>query len=100
MFDKTKAKVNKIAENVKLGTENLKSEAKEIPCKIDKITDSKQEKIQLISRIAVVLVSAMVIGCVASWMLSKAPQVVGVLIYLALFITYFKLWGKHDKKNK
>ena len=31
MFDKTKAKVNKIAENVKLGTENLKSEAKEIP---------------------------------------------------------------------
>jgi F0F1-type ATP synthase assembly protein I len=94
MFNKTKAKINKIAENVKLGTTNLKGEVKEIPCKIDKITNSKEEKIQLISRIAVVLVSALVIGCVVSWILSKLPQVAGVLIYLVLLITYFKLWGK------
>lgn len=99
MFDKTKAKINKIAENVKLGTVNLKGEVKGVPCKIDKITDSKQEKIQLISRIAIVLVSALAIGYVASWMLSKLPQVAGVLIYLVLLIIYFKFWGKHDKKK-
>lgn len=97
MFDKTKAKINKITESIKTGTENLKSEVKEVPCKIDKITDSRQEKIQLISRIAVVLVGALILGCVASWILSKLPQVAGVLIYLILLIAYFKLWGKKNK---
>ena len=100
MFDKTKAKINKITESVKTGTENLKSEVKEVPCKIDKITDSRQEKIQLISRIAVVLVGGLVIGCISSWILNKLPPVVGILIYSVLLITYCKLWGKHHKKIK
>ena len=97
MFDKTKAKINKITESVKTGTENLKSEVREIPNKIDKVTDSKQEKIHLVSRIAIVLIGALILGCVASWILNKLPQIAGVLIYLVLLIAYFKLWGKKNK---
>ena len=71
-----------------------------MPCNIDKITNSTQEKIQLISRIAISILGGLPVAYIVVWIVCKLPQVAQVFIYLIFLITYFKIWGKHDKKNK